>query len=401
MLVSVNSPRRIGFVDMDAFFVNVERLLDPKLKGRPVIVGGPSDSRGVVAAASYEVRKFGVHSAMPMRTALRLAPHAIVVQPSRGAYSHYSHQVLEIVQQHAPVVRQASVDEFYMDLTGCERLHGGRLIRALEKIKADVASLGLPCTVALAAGPVLAKIACSSAKPDGLIEIPVGREREFLAPIAIEEMPGIGPVLAPKLQRSGYRTLGDIQKSDARWWLSRFGDMGLEIWRKAQGIEAGILHEEEPAKSYSRETTFPADSMDPGWITTQLAQLVEESVFALRRDERAARTGTIKIRYADFKTHTHALTREASDDETVWWSVAKELLEKHLRRDWPVRLIGFRLSGISEAPAQPGLFDLDPVRRQRLGSAMDQLRVRYGLEALHRGAALAAPRPAQRTGTNG
>ena len=266
----------------------------------------------------------------------------------------------------------------------------------MAQIKKEIRDLGLPCTASIAGGPVTAKVAVETAKPDGLIEVAPGEEKEFLAPLAIELLPGVGPTLGPRLRRMGIRILRDIQDRGEAWWRRRWGEMGLDIYLKSLGIEEGRLWDLEPAKSYSRETTFPKDVTDRARLSRQLSRFVEEAVYSLRRDGRSARTATLKIRYGDFKTHTYSATREAGDDESIWWPIARALMEKNLQPGRSVRLIGFKLSSLADGNPQPELFGPSPERQRRLAETVDRLRGRFGREVLHRGSSIDAPDPEEK-----
>ena len=269
--------RKILHVDMDAFFVSVEEALDPSLKGKPVIVGGDPDGRGVVAAASYAVRRYGVHSAMPIAQAKRLCPHAIFLSGSHRRYSEYSAKVFEILKRYSPLVEPMSLDEAFVDLTGCERLHGP-VLKSAEKIRNEILeALGLNASIGIASNKLLAKIASAYCKPNGMLWIAPGMEQRFLAPLPIQRIPGIGPTFGAELRRMGIKSVGDLARLPLELLEEAYGKWGVSLYSKARGIsDSPVIGEVEDPRSISRETTLEMDSADPLFLESTLSYLTEK-----------------------------------------------------------------------------------------------------------------------------
>jgi DNA polymerase IV len=376
--------RQILHVDMDAFFVSVEELADPSLKGKAVVVGADPDGRGVVAAASYEARKFGVHSAMPIRTAKKLCPHAIFLRGHHVKYREYSEKIYGIFQEFTPVIEMVSIDEAYLDLTGSERLHGGMLNAADRLIRAVKKRTGLNCSVGASTSHLVAKIASDQAKPHGLLYVLPGCEKSFLAPLPVRRMPGIGKVTEPELLSLGIATIGDLQTYGAEALKARFGKYGEWLYTKSLGkdIEA-YAYEEEP-KSISHETTFPADTADEEELQRTLSYLSQLVARRLRDHRLFARTVGLKLRNHRFKT----ITRDTTLDEpTHLDSVIFENVLRMFSATWngreKIRLLGVRVSNLERSTFQLGLFD--SARHEKLDRilrAADQVRGRYGFDAL-------------------
>ncbi len=298
---------------MDAFFVSVEELFDPSLKGKAVVVGGKSDERGVVSAASYEARKFGVHSALPLRTAYKLCPHAIFVEGHPERYREYSGRVFEILRRFSPLVEMASVDEAYLDMTGTERLHGPPLRAAHLLHEAVKAETLLNCSIGIASSRLVAKIASDQAKPNGILHVLPGVEARFLAPLEVRKIPGVGKVMEKNLHALGIRRIGDLAALDENVLESRFGKWGLALAGKAQGLDAGGWFDSEigergDPKSISHEHTFNTDTKDADQLEATLTHLAEKVGRRLREHGLHARTMQLKLRYSDFSTITRAHT---------------------------------------------------------------------------------------------
>ena len=376
--------RQILHVDMDAFFVSVEELADPSLKGKAVVVGADPDGRGVVAAASYEARKFGVHSAMPARTAKKLCPHAIFLRGHRAKYREYSQRIYEVFQQFTPVIEMVSIDEAYLDLTGCERLHGGMPAAADRLIRAVKQRTGLNCSVGASTSHLVSKIASDQAKPHGLLYVLPGCEVPFLAPLPVRRMPGIGKVTEPELLSLGLATIGDLQAYGHERLKEKFGRYGEWLYTKSMGKDVEAYAYEEEPKSISHETTFPEDTADAEKLERMLSYLSQQVAGRLREHRLFARTIGLKLRNHRFKT----LTRDTTLDEpTHLDSVIFEHVLRLFSAAWngkeEIRLIGVRASNLESSTFQLGLFN--SAKREKLHRALqaaDQVRGRYGFDAL-------------------
>ena len=378
-------PRIIAHFDLDAFFVSVECLNDPSLKGKPLIVGG-SRERGVVAACSYESRKYGVHSAMPMKTAMRLCPHAIVVGGSRGEYSKYSRWVTEIISERAPLFEKASIDEFYLELTGMDTYFQPYpwTVNLRQEI---MDKTGLPISFALASNKMVAKIATDEAKPNGYLQVPHGREREFLAPLSVNKIPGVGDQTYQVLLQMGIQTIGDLALYNLKELEDRFGRYGLELHHKAHGIHHGEVVAYYEAKSISSENTFEEDTKDVSFLMTELVRMTEKIAYELRMENKMAGCIAVKIRYPDFETNTRQTTIPYTfcDDELI--PQAKELFNKLYRQGESIRLLGVRLSELTDEALQTNLFD-NTERKTGLYKAIDEVKNRFGRDSLTRAGTL-------------
>ncbi|MCL4793334.1 MAG: DNA polymerase IV [Bryobacteraceae bacterium] len=374
----------IFHVDMDAFFVSVEELYDPSLKGKAVVVGGQRDQRGVVSAASYEARKFGVHSALPLRSAAQRCPHAIFLDGHPERYREYSHKVHRVLESFTPKVEMASVDEAYLDLAGSERLWGPPLKAAHllhERMKRDT---GLNCSVGIATSRMVAKVASDQAKPNGVLWVQPGAEAAFLAPLDVRKLPGVGKVTEQKLHELGIRRVGDLARLETSFLERRFGQWGLALAGKSHGLDAGgwfdseIGAHEDP-KSISHEHTFDEDTAAAVKIEATLARLTEKVARRLREHGFHARTVHLKLRDASFRTVTRARTLPAPtqlDRELILAS--RELFRKAWDRG-KVRLIGVGVSGLERAEGQLDLLAAEQRERDRRAlSAVDRLRDRFG-----------------------
>ena len=371
----MSSQRIIAHFDLDAFFVSVECILDPKLKGIPLLVGGHSD-RGVVAACSYEARKYGIHSAMPMKTAMRLCPHATVVGNARGEYSKYSRWVTEIIAAKAPLFEKASIDEFYLDLTGMQRFFDPYqwTIDLREEI---TRSTGLPISFALASNKMIAKIATNEAKPNGYMHVPYGMEQEYLAPLKVNKIPGVGDHTYQALQAMGVRTIRDLSQQSATDLERRFGKYGLDLWNKARGIHEGEVVNYHEAKSISTENTFEENKTDMDFLMAELVRMTERVAYELRQDNKTAGCVAVKIRYPDFETTSRQVTIPYTfyDDELI--AKAKELFHKLYRKGHAIRLLGVRLSELTGEAIQTNLFQ-DSQKKNQLYKAIDDVKNKYG-----------------------
>ena len=371
--------RYIAHFDLDAFFVSVECLNDPSLKGKPLLVGGHSD-RGVVAACSYEARKYGIHSAMPMRTALRLCPHAMVVGNARGEYSKYSRWVTEIIAAKAPLFEKASIDEFYIDLTGMDRWHDPYqwTIALREEI---ISATQLPISFALASNKMVSKIATQEAKPNGYIHVPSGMEQEFLAPLKVNKIPGVGEQTWQAMQEMGILTIRDLSEQPVEVLEKRFGKYGVDLWSRARGIHDSEVVPYHEAKSISTENTFEENKTDMEFLMAELVRMTERVAYELRQDNKTAGCIAVKIRYPDFETTSRQTTIPYTfyDDELI--AKAKELFHKLYRKGQPIRLLGVRLSELTSEAMQTNLFE-NTQRKTNLYKAIDEVKERFGKDAV-------------------
>jgi len=377
-------------VDMDAFFVSVELLDRPDLRGKPVVVGGRPDARGVVSAASYEARKFGIHSAMPLRTAARLCPHAVFLDGSRGKYEHWSDCVATILGKYSPVVEMVSIDEAYLDLAGTERLHGPPLAAAHKLLSEITRTTSLPCSGGLAATRLVAKVSSEQAKPRGLLWIPAGSEEQFLAPLAVRKIPGIGEVTERALHALGIQTVAQLAATPQEKLEKVFGQWGTALHRKARGGDAWEFVIDAEPKSISQNHTFPEDLDDAQLIETMLSHLAQKAAKRLREAGLAAHTLTLTIRYTGFETHTRSRTLKtpAQFDPEIG-GVFRDIFRANWDRRRKVRLIGVALTGFEHGPAQMEL--LDGERREKvekLARAADKLRDRFGFGSVRFGGSL-------------
>jgi len=368
---------------MDAFFVSVEELFDPSLKGKPVVVGGRPNQRGVVSAASYAARKFGVHSAMPLRTAYKLCPQAIFVDGHRERYSEYSHRVYEVLQQFSPRVEMASIDEAYLDLTGSRRLHGPPLEAAHKLHQAVHAKTSLNCSIGIASARMVAKVASDQAKPNGILWIIPGQEARFLAPLDVRKIPGVGKVTERNLHACGIRKVGDLAALDSAFLEDRFGKWGLALAGKSHGLDAGGWFDEEigesEPKSVSHEHTFMEDTADPAALDGILVRLSEMVARRLRDHHLFARTVQIKLRYSDFSTFTRARTLDHSTQIDTELSAAARALFHGAWTGKPIRLLGVYVQSLEASEGQTNLIDEPRTDgwRRALG-AVDKIREKYG-----------------------
>jgi Nucleotidyltransferase/DNA polymerase involved in DNA repair len=376
----------IAHLDLDCFFVSVERINNSSLNGKPVAVGGSTDGRGVIASASYEARKFGVRSAMPTRRALQLCPGLIVVRGSHEEYGVYSNRLYKRMLDFTPIVERASIDEMYLDFTGCELLYDSDLPAFMKTLQQLVwKEFLLPCTIALASNKYVAKIAAGTVKPAGVCFVPPGEEKRFLAPLAIDVLPGIGVKTAPLLREKGFHTVADIQQTPAHQMSSLLGEIGEHLFEIANGKGPDVLTVEWERKSISREETFDHDIGDLAQLTKILHSLSEDVCSSLRSYRWKAKTITLKLRYADFKTLTRAMTVEATDDDTVVFKSVSELLLLTYSGKKLLRLLGVRLSNFSSREdAELSLFP-DDSKRSHMFDAVDKLRDKFGDDVIHVG----------------
>jgi DNA polymerase IV len=380
--------RTIFHVDMDAFFVSVEELFDPSLKGKPVVVGGQANERGVVSAASYEARKFGVHSAMPLRTAAKLCPQAVFVDGHPERYREYSAKVFEVLNRFSPKLEMVSIDEAYVDMTGTERLHRSPLRAAHALHEAMKATTNLNCSIGIGTSRLIAKVCSDQAKPNGVLFVLPGGEIAFLAPLDVRKIPGVGKVMEKRLQDQGIRKVGDLAVRDERWLEQNFGALGLALAGKSRGLDAGAWFDseigaEEGPRSISHEHTFNIDTAEVQVLEAMLARLSEMVCRRLREQNLHARTLQLKLRYSDFTTITRARTLEqpTAVDSEVFFAI-RELF----RASWnkgAVRLLGVHTAHFDEESEQLNLEGrtVHDKWNQAL-SAADRLREKFGENAV-------------------
>jgi DNA polymerase-4 len=376
-------------VDMDAFFVSVEELFDPTLKGKPVVVGGRPDERGVVSAASYAARKFGVHSAMPLRTAYKLCPQAIFVDGHPDRYRESSHQVREVLQSMSPLVEMASIDEAYLDMSGTERLYGPPLRAAHLLHQRMKERTRLNCSVGIAASRLVAKICSDQAKPNGVLRVIPGCEAAFLAPLDVRKVPGVGKVTEKNLHAVGIRKVGDLARLDDDFLAQRFGKWGLALAGKSKGLDAGgwfdsEIGEDEGPKSISHEHTFGEDTADAAQMEATLAHLCEKVGRRLREGGLEARTVQLKLRYSDFSTITraHSIPR-ATQLDTELFEEIRSLFRANWEQGRKVRLLGVHASSWGEGGEQMELLGEDKHEKWKQAmAAADRLRDKFGDSAV-------------------
>ena len=374
----------IAHVDMDAFFVSVEELEDPSLKGKAVVVGADPDGRGVVAAASYEARKFGVHSAMPTRTAKKLCPHAIFVRGHHEKYGEYSAKIHRILEEFTPIVEMVSIDEAYLDFTGCERLHGSAFRGADRLIRTIKERTDLNASVGLSTSHLVSKIASDQAKPHGLLYVLPGYEAKFLAPLPVRRMPGIGKVTEPELLSRGISTIGDLARVGSEKLKEWFGKYGEWLYTKSQGRDIEAYQYSEEPKSISHETTFDVDIDNVEELERTLSYLSQLVARRLRDHQLFARTIGLKLRYASF----HTLTRDVTLDEpthldSVIFENVLRLFETNWNRKQKIRLLGVRTSNLEGGVLQPQLLDAPQKEKlERIMQTTDKLRKRFGFESI-------------------
>jgi len=375
---------QIAHVDMDAFFVSVEELEDPSLKGKAVVVGADPDGRGVVAAASYEARKFGVHSAMPIRTAKKLCPHAIFLRGHHAKYSQYSHNIYDIFGEFTPIVEMVSIDEAYLDLTGCERLHGSAFRGADKLIRTIKDRTGLNASIGLSTSHLVSKIASDQAKPHGLLYVLPGCEASFLAPLPIRRMPGIGKVTEPELRSRGITTIGDLGTTGAEKLKEWFGTYGEWLYTKSQGRDIEAYQYSEEPKSISHETTFDVDVDDVEEMERTLSYLSQLVARRLRDHGVFARTVGLKLRYASFRTLTRDVTLdEPTHLDSVIFDKVLRLFESNRDRKQKIRLLGVKTSHLERGTFQRELLEAPQKEKlDRLMQTADKLRERFGFESV-------------------
>lgn len=376
----MEAPQRyIAHLDLDSFFVSVEMLHDPSLKGKAVIVGGSRD-RGVVTTCSYEARNFGVHSAMPMKTAMKLCPHAILVRGTRSEYSRYSRWVTDIIAAKAPLFEKASIDEFFIDLTGMDKFFDP--YQWTINLRAEIIDkTQLPISFGLATNKMVAKIATDEAKPNGYLFVQPGMEKAFLAPLPVNKFSGVGEHTFQVLKEMGIYTIKDLSETPVATLEKRLGKYGADLWQKSQGIHHGEVHAYHEAKSISSENTFEENTADTAFLLSELVRMTEKVAYELRQDGKLAGCIAVKIRYPDFETTSRQTTIDYTlrDDELIPQAIS--LFHKLYRKGQSVRLLGVRLSELTNHAVQGSLFD-DAAKKNNLYKAIDDVKNKFGKSSL-------------------
>lgn len=384
--------RNIIHLDLDAFFVAVECKRNPKLLGKPLIIGG-SSRRGVVAACSYETRKFGVHSAMPMYLALQLCPDAMVISGDMEAYSQNSHEVTEIIANSAPTFEKSSIDEFYIDASGMDRYFGA-FKWAAELRKKIIRESALPISLAMSVNKLVSKVATAEFKPNAEKQIEAGKEKDFLAPLTVDKIPMIGKQTASFLYDMGVRTVATLREMPVNFLVSAFGKNGMSIWNKAHGIDDSPVIPYTEQKSISTESTFEEDTIDVKRLKSVLIAMVEKVAFTLREQKKLTSCVTVKIRYSNFDTETKQVQIPYSSSDQVLLHTVTELFNKLYNRRMLIRLVGVRLSGLVHGNHQINMFD-ETEESINLYEAIDFIKQRHGVEKIVRATTLGVGRRVQ------
>ena len=379
------NPRNVIHMDLDAFFVAVERKLHKGLHNRPLIIGG-SSRRGVVAACSYEARKFGVHSAMPMYLAMQLCPDAKVISGDMEAYSQHSHLVTEIIAASAPAFEKASIDEFYIDATGMDRYFGA-FKWAVELRQKIIKDSGLPISMGMSVNKLVSKVATGEFKPNAEKHIPSGEERDFLAPLSVEKIPMIGKQTASFLYDMGVRKVATLREMPLQFLVSAFGKQGTSLWNKAHGIDDSPVVPYSEQKSISTECTFDQDTIDVKGIKSILIAMIEKVAFTLREQKKLTSCVTVKIRYANFDTETRQAHIPYTSSDHVLLRTALELFQRLYNRRMLIRLVGVRLSSLVHGNHQISLFD-ETEESINLYEAIDRMKHKHGADKLVRATTL-------------
>jgi len=379
--MSENPVRSIVHMDLDSFFVSVELLRRPELKGKPLIIGGSSE-RGVVASCSYEARKFGVHSAMSSKKAKMLCPDAIFIRGDMDEYSKYSKIVRQIIHDKAPLYEQASIDEFYLDITGMDRFFG--IVKWTNELRQSIIQeSGLPISYGLSVNKIVSKIATGESKPNGQLYVPAGTEKEFLAPLSIEKIPMVGKKTTEILHEAGIFDIRTLSNTPVQKLERLLGKHGSELWLRANGIDHTPVEPYSERKSISTETTFGEDSKDLNMMRTTLLKMIEEVCFTLRQKKFMTGCLTIKIKYSNFEKETKQCSFSYTSSDAVLMEKITALFDSLYNKQKYVRLIGVRLSNLVHGNYQASLFEA-PEKTQSLYAAMDKIRVKYGQDAVKR-----------------
>jgi DNA polymerase-4 len=382
-MLSLN--RSIAHFDLDAFFVNVEYLRNSRLKGKPIAVGGYSD-RGVIASCSYEARKFGVHSAMPTRLAKRLCPELLIIQGDMDNYSRFSNLVTEIIRTEVPVFEKSSIDEFYIDMTGMDKFFGTlRFIQFLRK--KIIKESGLSISHALATNKLISKVATNECKPNGELEVKPGNEKLFLAPLPIEKLPMVGNQTATLLRRMGVETISILSQIPVEMMINLLGKNGIELWRRAQGVDETPIVPYHEQKSIGTENTFETDTINMQFLHKELVRMTEKIAFELRCNNKLTGCVTVKIRYSDFQTLTMQSTIAYTANDHILLQKVKEIFNKLYDRRLLVRLIGVRFNNLVAGSYQINIFE---DRQEMIGlyQAIDSVKKQFGEKFLFRAACI-------------
>ncbi|HOZ51594.1 MAG TPA: DNA polymerase IV [Chitinophagaceae bacterium] len=377
--------RNIVHIDLDSFFVSVERLVNPKLIGKPVLVGGTSD-RGVVASCSYEAREFGIHSAMPMRMARQLCPEAIIVKGDGSQYSKYSNMITEIISGDVPSYEKTSIDEFYIDYTGMDRFFGCYKM-ATELRQKIMRETNLPISFAMSTNKTVSKVGTGEAKPNGQKEIPFGTEKNFLAPLSIRKIPMVGDKTYQLLRGMGIQWIRTLQDMPCEMMQQVLGENGSLIWRKANGIDNSPIIPYSERKSISTEQTFDKDTIDVKALKSLLIGMSEKLAYQLRDEGKLTSCVTVKIRYSDFNTYTMQARIPYTSLDHVLIEKVNSLFDKLYQKRMLIRLIGIRLSHLVYGGYQYNMFE-DTLEQIHLYQAMDGIRKRFGKDAVSRAAGI-------------
>ena len=373
--------RTIVHLDMDAFFVSVECLKNTALKGKPLIVGGSSD-RGVVAACSYEARKFGIRSAMPIKLARRLCPHAIIIGGDMESYSKYSRMVTEMIAERVPLYEKSSIDEFYLDLTGMDKFFGCSKYSG-ELRQYIMNESGLPVSYGLASNKLISKVATDEAKPNGQLEIAFGEEKSFLAPLAVDKIPMVGKQTTELLRQMGVRTVRTLSEIPIPYLQNLLGKNGVELWRRANGIDETPVIPYHEQKSISTENTFHKDTIDLNFLYSELTRMTEKIGFELRQQNKLTGCVTVKLRYSNFETVTRQVTVPYTSSDHILLQKARELFTKLFDRRLLIRLIGVRFTHLVPGNYQIHLFE-DTEEMIRLYQAIDSIKNSFGADLVMR-----------------
>ena len=380
--------RAILHLDLDSFFVSVECLKNTALVGVPLLIGG-TGGRGVVASCSYEARRFGVHSAMPVKMALRLCPQAVVLRGDMDSYSSYSSLVTEIISSEAPVYEKASIDEFYLDLSGMDR-HFGCFKWSSELRQKIIRESGLPISFGLSVNKTVSKVGTGEAKPNGTRHIPCGTEKDFLAPLPVGRIPGVGKETHKKLNFMGVRSIDTLSRIPVRLLEREFGKPGRTLWERANAIDPTPIVPYHEQKSISKERTFTEDTLDVRMMKQLLLDMADKLSFELRNSGKLASTITVKVRYADFNTYTRQKQISYTANDRILGQHVLDIFDRLYERRQLIRLIGVRYSGLVQGNYQINLFD-DTVEHIQLMQQMDRIRKRFGTDAITRASALGHP----------
>ena len=379
--------RTILHMDLDTFFVSVERLLNSDLIGKPVVIGGVSD-RGVVASCSYEARKFGVHSAMPMKMALNLCRDAVVIRGDMDSYSKYSKLVTEVIADKAPMYEKASIDEHYLDITGIDR-YWGALKWSHELRQSIISETGLPISFGLSVNKTVSKIATGEAKPNGEKHVDKDWVQPFLNPLSIRKIPGVGDKTYQLLRSMGVSTIQTLSAVPVEMVQSVLGKNGTEVWRRAHGIDFSPVVPYSEEKSMSKERTFETDTIDVAMLDQLMIAMTEKLCFKLRKNEKLTSVVTVKIRYANYDTHTLQKKIPYTSFDHVLIGVVRELFKRLYERRMLIRLVGVKLGGLIHGVQQLDLFE-DNEERIKLYLSMDKIRLRFGPGAIRRASGMMA-----------